>query len=140
MDLQEYVKFANENPTCYLATADGDQPRVRGMGMCFADDTGFYFNTEFPKALARQLHNNPKVEVCYFAKGKVMRVTGEVEFIDDIEIRTRIFNDRRTLLEGVGVRNAADPKLVVFAIRTGEAFFWTPADNLKEAEIERLKF
>ena len=33
MSIEEYVKFANENPMCYLATVEGDQPRVRAMGM-----------------------------------------------------------------------------------------------------------
>jgi pyridoxamine 5'-phosphate oxidase len=139
MDLQDCIKFANENPTCYLATADSDQPRVRAMGMHYADNTGFYFNTESTKALAKQLFNNPKVEVCFFAKGKVMRVTGKVEFIDDIAIRTRFFKER-SILKNSGVKGPEDPFLVVFAIRTGEAFFWTMANNLKEAEIERIKF
>ncbi len=55
MDFNDCVKFANENKMCSLATADGDQPRVRAMGMHYADDTGFYFNTESTKALAKQL-------------------------------------------------------------------------------------
>ncbi len=140
MDFQDCVKFANENPVCYVATADGDQPRVRPLAMCFADNTGFYFNTESLKALAKQLNKNQKVEACFFAQGKVMRVTGKVEFIDDIAIRTRIYEDRQPTLEGLGVKGPVDPLLVVFGIRTGEAFFWTMADNMKEAEIERTKF
>ena len=43
MDFKDCVKFANDNKTCYLATADGDQPRVRALGMWYADETGFYF-------------------------------------------------------------------------------------------------
>ena len=43
MDFKDCIKFANETPVCYLATADGDQPRVRALGFWFADETGFYF-------------------------------------------------------------------------------------------------
>jgi uncharacterized pyridoxamine 5'-phosphate oxidase family protein len=42
-DYQDCIKFANENPVCYIATMDGDQPRVRGFLMWFADEKGFYF-------------------------------------------------------------------------------------------------
>jgi hypothetical protein len=50
MDLKEYANFANENKACYLATVDGDQPRVRCLGMWFADETGFYFQAQSVKA------------------------------------------------------------------------------------------
>jgi pyridoxamine 5'-phosphate oxidase len=51
MDFKEYVDFANENKTSYLATAEGDQPRVRCLGMWFADETGFYFQAQSVKAM-----------------------------------------------------------------------------------------
>lgn len=139
MDFNDCVKFANENTTCYLATAEGDQPRVRAMGMLYADKTGFYFNTEFPKALARQLKTNQKVEVCYFAKGQTLRVTGRVEFVEDPAIRKR-FYEARPFLKGLGIKGPEDPALLVFAVRHGEAFFWTIADNTKEAKLPRIKF
>jgi len=139
MDFKDCVKFANENKMCYLATIDGDQPRVRAMGMHYADDTGFYFNTESTKALAKQLKKNQKVEVCFLAKGNMLRVTGKIDFIDDIAIRTSFYKER-DFLKGLGVKGPEDPLLMVFAIRKGEAFFWTMADNMKEASIPRIKF
>jgi len=39
------IRFANENPVTYLATVDGDQPRVRAFAMWFADASGFYYHT-----------------------------------------------------------------------------------------------
>jgi pyridoxamine 5'-phosphate oxidase len=139
MDFKDCVKFANENKTCYLATVDGDQPRVRAMGMEYADDTGFYFNTESPKSVAKQLKKNQKVELCFFAKGNMLRVTGKIDFIDDLAIRQRFFK-ARPFLTNLGVKGPEDPLLMVFAIRKGEAFFWTMADNMKEAGIPRIKF
>ncbi len=139
MDFKECIDFANANKTCYLATVDGDQPRVRALGMHYADETGFYFNTENTKALAKQLEKNQKVEVCFFAEGKMLRVSGKVEFIDDMAIRKRFF-DERPFLKDAGVKSPEDPFLMVFALRKGEAFIWTFADNLKEADLPRVKF
>jgi pyridoxamine 5'-phosphate oxidase len=139
MDFKDCIDFANENHDCHLATVEGDQPRVRTLGMLFADETGFYFNTESPKALAKQLKDNQKVEACFFAKGRTMRVTGKVDFVDDPAIRSR-FYEARTFLKGLGVKGPEDPMLVVFAIRHGEAFFWTMAENMKESSIPRIKF
>ena len=43
MDISECALFANKNPVTYIATTDGDQPRVRAFAMWFADETGFYY-------------------------------------------------------------------------------------------------
>ena len=90
MSFQDCVKFANENPVCYVATTDGDQPRVRAFVIFFADENGFYFGTLSPKDVSRQLKTNPKVEVCFYNNArpmKMMRVTGEVEFLDDMVLK-----------------------------------------------------
>ena len=53
MDFGDCIKFANETPVCYLATADGDQPRVRALGFWFADESGFYFQIGSVKDMTR---------------------------------------------------------------------------------------
>ena len=145
MSFQECIEFANENNTCYLATVEGDQPRVRAFALWFADDKGFYFQTESVKALCKQLKSNRKVELCFHARGagsgvgKVLRVTGEVEFLDDIALRARVLEER-PFLKGLGIEKPEDPLLVLFRVYQGEAYFWTMANNMKESEIERIKF
>ena len=146
MDLEECTRFANEVRRCFVATVDGDQPRVRTFGMCFADDTGFYFQTEAMKSVSKQLKKNPRIEVLFWLQGtdgglgRQMRVSGEIEFVGDLAIRTRIFNERAALLKGIGILQPEDPTLVIFRIARGEAFFWTMAQNTKESEIERVRF
>ena len=98
MDFQEYVDFANEARTCYLATVEGDQPRVRAMGLLSADKTGFYFMTESVKAMYKQLQNNSKVEILFSSGGKIMRISGEVEFINEIP-KTAVGKVLRRLLK-----------------------------------------
>jgi uncharacterized pyridoxamine 5'-phosphate oxidase family protein len=132
MQFEDCIKFANANPTCYLATMDGDQPRVRGMLMWYADKTGFYFNTGAMKDLYRQLKANPKVELCFFdPKSKnlqMMRVTGQVEFLDDLELKKRLVEARPFLKQWN--LTAESPGLIAFRVAKGEAFFWTWETNL----------
>ena len=143
MNFQDYVKFANEHRVCYLATTEGNQPHVRALGMWFADDKGFFFQTESVKSVCKQLKSNNKVELCFYAPGpdagKMMRVTGKVEFVDDIGLRSKVLDDR-PFLKALGIKGPEDPLLVIFRVSSGEAYFWTMADNLKEAGIERIKF
>jgi len=141
MSLEEYAKFANENPACYLATAEEGQPRVRAMGMWYADETGFYFQTQSVKALYKQIQENDKVEVYYCKKdfSKAMRVSGRVKTIDDVELRRKCIEERPFLKE-LGITDPENPLLAIFHLYTGEAYFWTRADSMKEADIPREKF
>ncbi|MCK9278985.1 MAG: pyridoxamine 5'-phosphate oxidase family protein [Methanoculleus sp.] len=142
MDFSDCVKFANENPVTHIATMDGDQPRVRAFAMWFADATGFYYHTGTPKAVWRQLVKNPKVELCFYAPGdagKMMRVAGEIEFIDDAALKERLVKERPWLLQ-IGVSGPSDPKLAVFRVAHGEAYVWTMEYNMREAEAPRVRF
>lgn len=141
MSLKEYADFANENKTCYFATVEGDQPRVRALGMWYADETGFYFQAQTVKAFIKQLQTNPKVEVYFSTKdfSKAMRVSGEVKFIDDLEMRAKCIEER-PFVKNFGITEPDNPLLAVFRIYTGEAYFWTFQDSMKEAQIPRVKF
>ena len=145
MEITDCTKFANEKPVCYLATADGDQPRVRGLLLWFADKSGFYFHTGSTKSVCKQLKKNPKMEVCFFAPeqpqkvGKMLRVAGKVKFLNDLALKARLLEER-PFLKAIGTGKPDDPLLAVFHIYTGEAYFWTMENNLRESEIERIKF
>jgi len=144
VDLKDCLQFANENPVTYVATTDGDQPRVRAFMMWFADESGFYFHTGEPKSVCQQLRRNPKVEICFFKPGgdimarNMMRVTGEVEFLNDPALRARLMEER-PFLKAI-VKGPDDPLLVVFRIHHGEAWFWSMAENMRESQIPRVKF
>lgn len=144
MDLHTCIKFANENPVCSVATVEGKQPRVRMFRIWFADETGFYFSTGAPKSVCKQLKSNPKIEVCFYEAatppnvGKVLRIAGEVEFINDIKLKTKLLEDwpfLKTFVSG-----PEDPMLSPFKISKGEAWFWTMENNGRESETERIKF
>ncbi len=144
MDLSECIQFATENPVTYIATSDGDQPRVRAFAMWFADATGFYYHTGTPKSVYTQLVKNPRTELCFLAPGdmatmKMMRVSGRVEFLEDKSLEERLYKDRPWVID---VMKSAPKggRLAIFRIAHGEAYFWTMADNMHEGEIPRVKF
>lgn len=145
MDLQDCIKFATEQGTAYVATDDNGQPRVRPLGLWFADERGFYFQAWFTKAVCKQLKNNPKVEVCFYAPGsgggigKVLRVAGETEFLDDAALKAKVLEDR-PFLKNMGMETPEDPRLAIFRIYTGEAFLWAPEYSGRESELERITF
>jgi len=138
MEFQDFVDFANKNKTCYLATVEGNQPHVRALGMWFADDNGFYFQTESVKSMTGQLRKNNNVELCFTEGMKVMRIMGKVEFVNDEALKARVLEERPFLKDFI--MSPKDPILVLFRVVSGEAYFWTMANNMKESMIERLRF
>jgi len=144
MNLQDCIRFATDHPVCFFATTDGDQPRVRPLALWFANDDGFYFAILSPKQLSKQLKTNPKVEVCFYNNpadpidAKMMRVTGAAELVEDRELHDRAVKDGEPIEQVAG--RPLGELWEVFRIRSGEAFFWTAADTLKEAELERIRF
>jgi len=137
MNLQDCIKFTNENPICYLSTVDKDQPRVRALGFWFADETGFYFQASSNKEFCKQLKLNPKTEVCFYKPenmiGTMLRISGEVEFIDDIKLKEKVLNDRPFLKDfGLTINS---PALVIFRIAHGKAHFWTMKNNTIPKEV-----
>ena len=75
--LETVHAFLKKAGVCYLATTDGDQPRVRPFGQMAEYQGRLYFHTSKEKAVSRQLHENPKVEICAMAAGAWIRVEAE---------------------------------------------------------------
>lgn len=140
MNLDDCIKFANETPVSFLATMDGDQPRVRALGFWFADENGFYFQIGASKDMYGQLQSNHKVEACFLQPdeqaGKMMRVAGEIEFVDDPQLKKRVLEERPFLKEfGLTFDH---PGLIIFRIARGEAYFWTMETNFEPKKM--IKF
>ncbi len=141
MDYKDCIKFANQNPVCYLATAEGDQPRVRALLFWYADETGFYLQSGTMKELYSQLKKNPNAEICFYRQdpkaGAMMRVAGKVEFVEDINLKAKAL-EQRPFLKGLGIASPEDQKLVIFRIPKGVACFWTMETNLAPKEYIRF--
>ena len=125
MNKTEILAFLNANTTCYLATVEGDKPRVRAMGMVKADDeNGVIIETGIFKDVYKQMVANPNVELCFYnAKdGVQIRVSGAVEPVDDIELKKEIVVQRPFLKERV--EKGGYEAMGVFRLK-GNAYVWS---------------
>ena len=85
--MEEVLEFLDKAHTYYLATLDGDQPRVRPFGTIALFEGKLYIQTGKRKAVSRQLMAHPKEELCAFQGGKWLRVAGELVEDDRVEAR-----------------------------------------------------
>lgn len=81
--IEKVYQFLNEAQTYFLATAEGDQPRVRPFGTILMYNGRLYIETGKVKPVSRQISANPKVELCAFKDGRWLRLSGELENDDD---------------------------------------------------------
>ena len=126
MEEQKIYELINENLGFYLATMDGDQPRVRGMMLFRA---GIVFHTASTKDVFKQLQLNPKAEMCFNANGVQIRVTGEIEVSTDEVLRQEIFGHPTRKFLQAWKEKGIDDLLTVLIMKNCEAVTWTMETN-----------
>ena len=77
-NVERVCKFLDDAQTYYLATVEGDQPRVRPFGTALVYEDKLYIQTGRVKNVSKQIAANPKVEICAFQGGKWIRIAGEL--------------------------------------------------------------
>lgn len=85
--MEKVFQFLKDAGTYYLATLDGDQPRVRPFGTVNVFEGKLYIQTGKVKSVSKQLALNPKVEICAFKDGSWIRLSGELVEDDRVEAR-----------------------------------------------------
>ena len=75
--MKETLEFLKKAGTFYLATMDGDQPRVRPFGAVCECEGKLYLVTNNKKDVYKQIMANPKIEISGMADGKWIRLSGE---------------------------------------------------------------
>ena len=85
--MERVCKFLKDAGTYYLATVEGDQPRVRPFGTAHIFEGRLYIQTGKMKPVSKQLMANPKAEICAFHNGTWLRVAGELVEDDRVEAR-----------------------------------------------------
>ena len=83
--MQEVFEFIKNCKTYYLATVDGDQPRVRPFGTILLFEDKLYIQTGKVKDVSKQLQANPKAEICCFDGQQWLRVSGKLIRDDRVE-------------------------------------------------------
>ena len=85
--MQEVLNFLKKAGTYYLATVEGDQPRVRPFGTIHEFEGKLYIQTGKVKPCSKQMAANPKVEICAFAGGEWVRIAADAINDDRIEAK-----------------------------------------------------
>ena len=86
-NIERTCNFLKEAGTYFLATIDGDQPRVRPFGTAHIYEDKLYIQMGKSKSISAQLQINPKVELSAFKDGVWVRVEGKLIEDDRVEAR-----------------------------------------------------
>ena len=90
--MKRVYDFLKEAGTYYLATAEGDQPRVRPFGTVNIFEDKLYIQTGKGKAVANQIAKNPKVEICAMKGDEWIRVAATLVEDDRVEAQENMLN------------------------------------------------
>lgn len=118
--MDKVLKFLKDAETYYLATVKGDQPRVRPFGTAHIFEGKLYIQTGKVKDVSKQLHQNPKAEICAFKNGEWLRISGELIEDDRNEARQSMLDAYPSLQK---MYKADDGNTEVFYFKDATAIF-----------------
>ena len=85
--MKEVQEFLKECGVYYLATIDGDKPRVRPFGTAEIYNNHLYIQTGKKKDVYKQIEKNSNVEICAFKDGRWIRIEGNLIPDDTLEAK-----------------------------------------------------
>ena len=125
--MERVCQFLKDTGVYYLATAEGDQPRVRPFGTAHIFDGKLYIQTGKVKPCSRQILANPKVEICAFHQGTWIRIAGTLKEDDRIEAKKSML-DAYPNLRGMYDEHDGNTQVLYFekAVATFSSFSAAP--------------
>lgn len=106
----------------YLASVDGDQPRVRPVSPVRTDGFTVYVANLRSYHKTGEIAANPKVELCYLSKGHdQVRITGVATIVTDREVLQPIWDSNPLLRNYLG--SIDNPELIVYRIDPAKVRF-----------------
>lgn len=118
--MEKVCEFLKSAGTYYLATAEGDQPRVRPFGTAHIFDGRLYIQTGRTKSVSRQIAANPRCEICAFKDGTWLRVSGELVEDGRVEAKKSMLDDYTNLR---AMYDENDSNTQVFFLKNAVATF-----------------
>lgn len=120
--IEKVCAFLEKTRTYYLATVEGDQPRVRPFGTVLVYEGKLYIQTGKVKPVSKQLAANPKAEICAFdgPSGTWLRITGSLVNDDRREVKVAMLDKHPELK---GMYNADDDNTQVLYFADAVAVF-----------------
>lgn len=126
--MKEVQDFLKECGVYYLATVEGDQPRVRPFGTAEIFNEHLYIQTGKKKDVFKQISENNNVEICAFKDGKWIRVTGKLVLDDRVESKKYMLDMNPDLR---GMYNELDDNTAVLYFESGQAIISSFTDAPK---------
>lgn len=125
--MEKVVQFLKDAETYYLATAEGDQPRVRPFGTVHIFEGKLYIQTGRVKDVSKQIMANGKVELCAMKDGEWIRVAGTLVEDDRMEARQSML-DAYPGLQGMYAADDGNTQVFYFenAVATISSFTHAP--------------
>lgn len=130
--MEEVWKFLKECGTYYLATMDGEQPRVRPFGTAEIFEGKLYIQTGNKKEVYQQIMKNPYVEICACNGGKWLRLSGKLIRDDRLEARKDML-DKNPMLRGM--YNELDGNTEVLYFENAIATFYSFTEAPREIKF-----
>ena len=118
--VERVYEFLEAAGTYYLATVEGDQPRVRAFGTQLLYEGKLYIQTGKIKPVSKQIKANPKVEICAFKDGQWLRLSGILEEDDRREVKKAMLDKMPSLR---AMYNEDDGNTEMLYFKSGEATF-----------------
>ena len=118
--MQEVYEFLKKCGTYYLATMDGDQPRVRPFGTADLFDGKLYIQTGKVKDVSKQMLSNPKVELCAFDGEKWLRIAASAVLDDNLAAQEHMLDAYPSLRN---MYQPGDGNTEVFYLKDATAVF-----------------
>ena len=118
--MNEVYEFLKKAGTYYLATVEGDQPRVRPFGTVDVFEGKLYIQTGKVKNVSKQLQANPRAELCAFMDGRWLRVAGRLVRDDRVEAKRHMLEQYPSLQ---AMYSAEDDNTEVLYFEDAEATF-----------------
>ncbi len=130
--MEEVYEFLKECGTFYLATIDGDKPRVRPFGALNIFEDKLYLQTGKSKNVSKQMQTNPHIEISGTIGGKWIRVEGEVVRDDRYEAKADMLEHNPELKS---MYSADDDNTEVLYLKNAKATFYSFVDAPREVEF-----
>ena len=116
--MHEVYEFLKAAGVYYLATMDGDQPRVRPFGTIDLFEDRLYIQTGKSKDVANQLKQNPKIEISAMLEGRWIRLEAEAILDDNIEAQVHMLDNYPSLK---AMYTPGDGNTEVYCLRNASA-------------------
>lgn len=120
--MEEVYEFLKKCGTFYIATEEGDQPRVRPFGALNIFEGKLYIETAKSKEVSKQMQINPHVEICCCSGDKWIRLEGKVVRDDRYEAKQSML-DANPVLKNL--YSADDDNTEVLYFENAKAIFYS---------------